>query len=185
MRKVTVKIEGISPYSQSRMHDEPKLDKETSNDYENRTWRERCNADKDGMVVIPAMAFKQALPIACKKIGRQIPGRGKSTYTKYFEGDVLCVADAKLGLHKDDMRKVTINAHANGQRGSGTRVKRHFPVVDEWQTEVEFLIFDDTITKDVFEETLTAAGMGVGVGRFRPENGGVNGRFRPVEFIWE
>ena len=36
MRKVKVHIEGIAPYSQSRMHDEPKLDKETADAYEER-----------------------------------------------------------------------------------------------------------------------------------------------------
>lgn len=185
MRKVKVHIEGIAPYSQSRMHDEPKLDKETADAYEERTWREKCTVDKDGFMVIPAMAFKQALPVAAKKLGKQIPGRGKSTYTKYFEGDVLCVSDAKLGVKKEDARKVTINAHSDGVRGSGKRVKRHFPVVDTWSTDVEFMIFDDTITPEVFEEVFSAAGMGVGVGRFRPENGGVNGRFRPVSFEWE
>jgi hypothetical protein len=27
--------------------------------------------------------------------------------------------------------------------------------------------------------------MGVGVGRFRPENGGLNGRFRATHFDWQ
>lgn len=184
MREVTVTIEGLSPYSASKMHDAPKLDKETHDAYDQRTWREKCNTNAAGEVVIPAMAFKQALPTAAKRLGKQIPGRGKSTYTKYFEGDVICTADVPIGVMKDDIPSITINANADGVRGSGKRVKRTFPQTDTWSGTVNFMVLDDTITPEVFEEVFTTAGMSVGVGRFRPENGGINGRFKPVRFDW-
>lgn len=184
MRQVTVTITGISPYSASRLHEAPKLDKEGHEDYDRRTWREKCNTDKNGVVVIPAMAFKQALPVASKKLGLQIPGRGKSTYTKFFEADVICLEDASLGVHKDEVASVTINANADGVRGSGKRVRRTFPVIPEWSTKATFAILDNTITRPIFEEVMRAAGMGVGVGRFRPENGGINGRFKCEAFEW-
>ncbi len=185
MRHVSVTFTGVSPYSQSRMHDTPKLDKERPDDYERRTWREKCTTDKSGQVVIPAMAFKQALPVAARKLGLQIPGRGKSTYTKYFEADVLCEDDVPLGVKKDDVASIVINANADGVRGSGKRVKRIFPIIHDWSGVVRFTIFDDTITESVFEEVFKAAGFGVGIGRFRPENGGYNGRFAPTAFDWQ
>lgn len=185
MRQVTVTFRGLSPYSQSRMHDTPKLDKERPDDYETRTWREKSTTDKNGVVHIPAMAFKQALPVASKRLGMQIPGRGKSTYTKYFEGDVICNADVSLGVHKDEVASIAINANSDGVRGSGKRVKRIFPIIYDWEGQAEFTIFDDTITREVFEQVFTAAGMSVGIGRFRPENGGLNGRFEPVRFDWK
>lgn len=184
MRQVTVTIRGISPYSASKMHDAPKLDKEGHEDYDKRTWREKCNTDKAGNVVIPAMAFKQALPVACRKLGLQIAGKGKATYTKFFEADVICLEDAPLGVHKDDVIPVTINANADGVRGSGKRVRRIFPVVPEWRTKAVFAVLDNTVTNKVFEQVMHAAGMGVGVGRFRPENGGINGRFVCEAFEW-
>ena len=186
MRSVTVHIHGITPYSQSRQHDEPKLPKETPSDWEARTWREKCTTDDAGMIVIPAMAFKQALPVAARRLGDQIPGRGKSTYTKYFEADVICEGDAPLGVHKNAVAGLTINANSDGVRGSGKRVKRTFPVIPApWQTTARFTIFDDTITREVFERVFTAAGLSVGVGRFRPENGGLNGRFTAGRFDWD
>lgn len=184
MRQVTVTIRGISPYSASRIHDTPRLDKEGHDDYDRRTWREKANTDRDGTVVIPAMAFKQALSAAAKKLGLQIPGRGKSTYTKFFEADVICLENARLGIHKDATLPITINANADGVRGSGKRVPRTFPVVEQWATKATFAIMDDTITRAVFEKVMAAAGLGVGVGRFRPENGGINGRFACEAFDW-
>lgn len=184
MRHVTVAIRGISPYSCSRMHETPKLDKESHDAYEARTWREKCNTDKAGRVVIPAMAFKQALPVACKRLGLQLPGRGKATYTKYFEADVLCEGDAAIGVTKDEVQPIRINANVDGVRGSGKRVVRIFPIIAEWSARPAFTIFDDTVTPAVFEEVMKAAGMSVGVGRFRPQNGGLNGRFVCEAFEW-
>ena len=184
MRQVTVTFVGTAPYSQSRMHDAPKLDKERPDDYEARTWREKMTCDAGGNVFIPAMAFKQALPIASKRLGLQIPGRGKSTYTKYFEADVICNADVPIGHKKDDAQSITINANSDGVRGSGKRVKRIFPIFYQWGGKADFTIFDDTITREIFEQVFTAAGLSVGIGRFRPENGGLNGRFEPVKFDW-
>lgn len=184
MRSVTVTLRGLSPYSQSRIHDTPKLPKEAPDAYELRTWREKCTTNAAGEIVIPAMALKFCLPVAARKLGRQIPGRGKSTYTKYFEADVICEADVPLGIHKDAVDSVTINAHSTGIRTDGKRVRRTFPMIAEWEGRARFLIMDDTITREVFEETIVAAGLGVGIGRFRPENGGINGRFECTRFEW-
>jgi hypothetical protein len=184
MRTVKVKMVSDSPYSQSKMHEAEKLPKERPGDYEVRTWREKCTTDANGQIVIPAMALKFSLAAAAKKLGMQIPGRGKATFTKYFEADVICVDNPPLDVQKDDVDSVRINANADGVRGSGKRVWRTFPVINQWESEATFMIMDDTITKEVFEEVFTAAGMGIGIGRFRPEKGGINGRFSATAFEW-
>lgn len=185
MRTVTVILESTAPYSQSRMHDTPKLDKERPDDYEVRTWREKTTCNADGIIEIPAMGLKQALDRAAKVIGEQIPGKGKATYTKFFTSGVLCTGNVSLGVHKDEVAGQTINANSDGVRGSGKRVKRTFPVIPAWKGTAEFIILDDTITPEVFERTLRTAGQIVGIGRFRPENGGLNGRFKVVQFAWQ
>ena len=184
MRSVTVHLESTAPYSQSRMHDTDKLDKERPDDYEKRTWREKCTYDENGTVEIPAMALKQALDRAARVMGEQIPGKGKATYTKFFTSGCLCTSNVSLGVHKDSVASVTINANSDGVRGSGKRVKRTFPVIPSWSGVAEFVILDASITKDVFERTMKTCGQIVGIGRFRPENGGLNGRFKPTKFEW-
>ena len=186
MRRVKVHFEGISTYSQSKMHEEPKLPKETADAYETRTWRSKCTVDKDGNILIPAMAIKFSLAAAAKKLGTQIPGRGKSTYTKYFEADVVPMNDAKLEVKQADVKSERLNVNADGVRGSGKRVWRTFPVIDAgYKSYIEFTIMDDTITKEVFEDVFYAEGNGIGIGRFRPEKGGTNGRFRATKFEWQ
>lgn len=181
---VTVSLESISPYSSSRMHDTPKLDKERPDEYEQRTWREKLTADEAEQAVIPAMAFKQALDRCAKVLGLQVPGKGKATFTKHFLSGCLCESDVQLGVKKDQVQSVTINAHADGVRGSGKRVKRTFPVIPKWAATAKFIILDDAITKDVFERVMKESGQFVGVGRFRPENGGLNGRYKATKFEW-
>lgn len=178
----TVKLQSTAPYSASRKHDTEKLNRETHEDYETRTWREKSNYDKDGIVFIPAMAFKQALDDVAKMFSTQIPGKGKSTYTKHFKSGVFCMENVSIGIHKDDMNMVAINANSDGVRGSGKRVKRLFPETPSWSADVQFMIADDTITDEVFEKTIKDAGMFIGVGRFRRQNGGMYGSFK-VESI--
>jgi hypothetical protein len=177
MRTITARLKSVSPYSQSRHYDTPKLDRELAKDYEARTWRDRLHTDKDGNVFIPPMAFKNALAEAAKFMGIQIPGKGKSTYTKHFEAGVLVVNPLPLGLSKDDVQGEWLFVPSDGRRGSGSRVDKCFPVIPEWSGEVEFYVLDDIITEDVFRQHLEAAGQFIGIGRFRPRNNGYYGRF--------
>jgi hypothetical protein len=191
MRHVKVHLENIpgSPYSQSAKHETPFLDRETHNDYEVRTWREKMTINKDGVVCVPGMGFKQCVDTAAQKLGEKIPGRRGATYKNFFASGFFCDADVPLSngkpILKKDVDSVSINAHANGKRGSGSRVPRRFPSMPKWHGVAEFTIIDDVITREVFERHVKAAGVIVGIGRFRPENGGTNGRFRAVKFEWE
>lgn len=184
MKIVEVDLVSTAPYSQSRMHDTVRPDKETHDAFEKRTWREKCTTDDAGNVVIPAMSFKQALDSVAKRMGIQIPGKGKATYTKHFVGGVICEADVPIGYHKDTIPSITINANSDGIRGSGKRVQRTFPQVPNWKGTARFLVLDDTVTPEVFEKHIREAGRFIGIGRFRPEKGGLNGRFEPTAFRW-
>lgn len=184
MRKVTLTLKSLAPYTQSRQHHTPKLEKEAADAYEARTWLEKTTTYPEGHICIPAMAFKQCFDRSAKMLGMQIPGRGKSTYTKHFTAGVIVPENLRLATKKDEVTKLTINANADGVRGSGKRVVRHFPQVPSWDGKLTVYILDETITPEVFEKHAREAGMLVGVGQHRPENGGSNGRFSCERFDW-
>ena len=73
---------------------------------------------------------------------------------------------------------------ADGRRGSGKRVTKHFPVIQKWAGDVMFYVLDETITEDVFREHLEEAGRFIGIGRFRPRNNGFYGRFTVKSVKW-
>lgn len=186
MKVATCTLESMSAYQPSRSisHEIEKLPRETPDAYEERTWRHKCHTMPDGKVFIPPMAFKMAVDSAAKSLGRQIPGRGKSTYTKFFLSGVLVMEPVVLPYTKDDAQKDRIYCNADGVRGSGKRVWRNFPRFDSWKANVDFHVLADEITKDVFEEHLKQAGAFVGIGRFRPQNGGFYGRFKVNGINW-
>lgn len=184
MRIAIAHLKSISPYSQSRAHETEKLNRETADEFEKRTWREKCHATKEGNMFIPPMGFKQSLDRAAQMLGHQIPGKGKSTYTKFFLSGVMCIDPIVLPNKKAEVKGEKIHANADGKRGSGKRVWRTFPVVDEWQAKVPFHVIADEISEDVFEEHLKQAGAFVGIGRFRPGNGGYFGRFKVERIEW-
>lgn len=184
MKQAVAYLESISPYSQSRFHDTEKLSKENSQDYEERTWRDRLHRTDDGRVFIPPMSFKNALSEAAKFSSRQIPGKGKATYTKHFEAGILVMEPLILPVQVDDVPGEWLFVPADGVRGSGKRVKKCFPVIHQWEGEVTFHVLDDTITKDVFAQHLEEAGSFIGIGRFRPRNNGFYGRFGIKHISW-
>jgi hypothetical protein len=178
-------LESVSPYSQSKFHDTPKLDKENPNDYERRTWRERVHGNDKGKIFIPPMAFKNCLSEVAKFLSQQIPGKGKTTYTKHFEAGILVTDPLELEVSKDDVVGEWLFVPSDGRRGSGKRVTKCFPRINSWRGMVTFYILDDTITPEVFENHLREAGNFIGIGRFRPRNNGYYGRFRVVSTTWK
>jgi len=184
MKIARATLESTAPYSQSRAHFTEKQNKEGADDYEKRTWRERMHVGEDGRVFIPPMAFKNAVSEVAKFLSKSIPGKGKATYTKHFEAGVLVIEPLVLPVKKDDVAGEWLFVPADGRRGSGKRVRRCFPVIPKWSGEVTFMVLDDTITQEVFEEHLREAGNFIGIGRFRPRNNGFYGRFAVKKVRW-
>ncbi len=190
MQIATANLESISPYSQSKHYEIEKIGRasgattESAKDYEIRTWRERCHVDDKGHVMIPPMAFKNALSEIAKYLAIQIPGKGKSTYTKHFEAGVMVLDGLTLPITKADVPGEWLFVPASGKRGDGKRVSKCFPVIQSWAGPVTFHILDDVITHEVFERHLVEAGNFIGIGRFRPRNNGYYGRFKVAKVSW-
>ena len=87
-------------------------------------------------------------------------------------------------IHANKVGSVRIHANADGVRGSGKRVFRTFPVIPVWSGVLDVMISDPDLPDAVFERVVIAAGRCQGVGRFRPEKGGSNGRFTVTKFEW-
>jgi len=184
----TITLESLTPYSQSRQHDEPKLEGENHEAYDIRTWRSKLSvADRNGSqtVVIPAHGLHQAIAAAAKYSKRQIPGQGKATWTAKFLSGITLMEDPALNIDPASVQSVTISANADGVRGSGKRVPRRFPIIPSWSATFDFYILDPITGEDVFREMVEIAGMFIGVGRFRPEKGGTNGRFKIAALHWQ
>lgn len=187
MKRAIVKLRSIenSPYSQSKHINVPKKEKESAEDYEMRTWRERIHRTDDGFVKIPGTQFSQCIKEAAKFLSIGIPGKGKSTYTKHFDAGIMVLEDLVLPVKVKDVESEDHFVPSDGRSGGTTRVNKRFLFLPKWEGKVEFLIVDDTITKDVFEYHLKNAGILIGVGRFRPRKKGTYGRFEILGIKWE
>lgn len=184
MKTVTAHIESVSPYSASKFYQTPKLNRELAKDYEERTWKDRAHYTDDGHVYIPPMDFKLALESTAQFLGMQIPGKGKSTYTKHFRSGILVMEGLVLKETKDTIQGIWLHVPSDGKKGGSKRVLKCFPIIPEWGGAVTYHLLDDIIANDVFEEHLHKCGNFNGIGRWRPQNGGLNGRFVVKKFIW-
>ena len=184
VRLATVRIKSVANYSHSKYLEEPKMKGEQAAEYEKRCWRGRIHRDQDGIAFIPPMAFKMALAEAAQFLSQKVPGKGQATFTKHFRAGVMVHEPLSLGLHYENVPGETFLVAADGKKNGSTRVQRTFPVFYDWGGDVNFIVTDQTIDEETFRDTLDTAGMMIGVGRFRPINGGFYGRFKAESITW-
>lgn len=187
MKIAIVQMESVTPYSQSKHIDEethPAKPKESKDDYESRCWMHRMHVTPDGYVEIPPTAFANCIKASARRLQIQVPGKGKTLFTKYFEAGVMVPEGLKLDVKAADVPRDRLFVPSDGRPGGGKRVFRNFPRIDRWSGKVSFYILDDMITEPVFTQVLRSAGLLVGIGRFRPENRGFYGRFKVASLQW-
>lgn len=182
MLTATVSLSSLSPYSPSRRVEE-RLPKEPWDDYEKRVWKDRAHYNPDGHVIIPPMAFKRSIEAAAKFLRMRIPGKDRSEFGKHFVAGVLVPTCLALPITRDTLEGESLYLSSRGIRGDMDVLKIE-PCIREWSGTVTYYILDETITKDVFMKHLTEAGNFIGIGRFRPMNGGYYGRYSVLKTEW-
>jgi hypothetical protein len=187
---VSVPIVGTSPLSFGRHHQMPKLNENESPDlYERRTFREKTHYDhQTGEVFIPPMCFKKSLEEAPAFLNLgTIPEKKGATYNKFFLSAIMITDRVYIGCKIDEAREEVFFVNPQGKKNAGTRVQRWFATFDNWGGTLTTTILNaDILTPEIFERGLIGAGIFVGVGRFRPQNRGFYGRFKPTgEFNYE
>lgn len=184
-KDVSVTLFSKSPYSPSAPLRSTRGPNESADEFDQRCWREHMHTTGDNKnVVIPCMAFKKALEDAASYKGEKVQGKGGARYGKHFGAGVMMSGDVVLPIRPETVEHKMFYCHADGKRTCGTRVWRRFPDIPSWEGEIVFTIIDPIITKAVFEKTLEAAGLFIGVGRFRPQNKGFYGRFGFKDLVW-
>lgn len=184
VRVAEVTLKSISPMTQSKHYEVPKIGRESHADYEKRTWRLRMHVDDNGELFIPPMALKKALEGAASFLGRKVPGRGQKTYASFFKSTVLVMKPVPLGIRVEDVPGEELFVPSDGKPGGGSRVTKTFGRINNWSGTAEVYVADETISNEVFEEHLKVAGQFIGLGMFRPERGGFFGRFAVEKVKW-
>jgi hypothetical protein len=186
---VSIEIEGITPLSFGKHHNAPYLNNENVLAYEMRTYREKLHVNSDGQIFVPGMMMKKSVDAACKRSGTKIKGRGTSTYTKRFEAGVIPngnfpITRNGIPILKEDVPGEELFVPSDGKRGGGNRVTKWFPIVEQWECSGEFIVWDNLIDPDIFKKTLKEAGFFIGLGRWRPMNAGLYGKFVVTDVTW-
>jgi hypothetical protein len=179
MKTYKVELESKSPIAFGRFYtnDVPKLDRESSSDFETRTWMHRAHVNDNNEVFIPALGVKNALLQAAKYSGKTIPGAGKKTYSAKFASGVLVIDNVVIGK-KADLKPLWLHVPSDGMRGGSKRVMKAFPILESWKGEVSVIVLDEQyLTEEIVKEFMTEAGNFVGLGALRVQNNGILGRF--------
>jgi hypothetical protein len=190
VRTATIKIRGVSALlygSRVNINLFPKKNNESHDDYEKRTWRERCHATEDGRLFTPSFALKRMLATTAKSANERIPGKGMQTWGKKFRTGIMVPEHLIL---TPTTKKADVHGHwafvpSDGKTGGGTRVDRCFPLVQEWGGEFQVILLEECIREDVVLKYAQDAGMNNGLGTWRPQSGGDYGRFKVEGISWD
>ena len=185
----TVTIKGVSTLLCGKMISKelfPKKNKETHDSYEKRTWRERCHYDAKRRLYVPSYALKRMLETTVRYKGDKIVGKGAKTKAGKFKCGVSVTEDMVITpvTTVDDVDGMPKFVPSNGKTGSGTRVSRTFPILQEWGGTFQIMLLDEEIQREWVEEAVVRAGIVNGLGTWRPQNGGNNGRFTVTDISW-
>lgn len=185
LREYLATLVSTAPYCQSRNYaqDVEKEPKEGPDAYERRTWRYRTTIDADGQIIISAEALQFAIRDGAAYLSERIPGRGSEKWTKHFASGIMVPRPIVLPERRENVGGVWVHVNANGRSGRGTRVWRCFPTIQKWQGDITIIVLDDLITDEILRRVVEHAGLFIGVGQNRPQNGGTRGRFRLAEMI--
>lgn len=185
MTRAIVTIKGESPLIFSKRVNWPTARGEKATQQEHDRFREKAHV-RDGSVVIPSVMFQRALASTASLLGRK--RKGNATYGKAFLTGVICTTDMDLGIGPDDLVPEEILCSSDGKKGGtgGSQVLRVFPSIPTpWSGSTEFLIVNEDITEKEFGIHMEQSGWVNGVGSFRPQNGGMNGRYSVADIVWE
>ena len=182
MLKVLCELESMGPVRFNKHLTAEGLPNETKEDYEKRVWQERGEYDDDDKLFLRSVKFRKCIQTAAQWMNIQIPGSGKATYTKHFKGGVIVMNSIAIDVHRGDVQGEWL--FTAPRKNDGKRWVC-FPVVKEWSGILQVNIIDEKITPEVFERVINFAGMGVGIGSYRPEVGGDYGRFEVISLDFE
>lgn len=184
MKTVLAHVKGVSPYSQSKGTQSPRNTGEGADAHDTRIWRERMHVDDKGLVFIPPMAIKNMLSDCARFLSETVPGKGKATYTKHFDAGIMVIQPASLGILAADVKPERLFVPSDGKKGGGSRVWKSFPFIPKWECDIEIILLDPVLVDkpEKVKEYLGHSGKFIGLGRFRPRNGGFYGRFEVTDF---
>jgi len=125
-----------------------------------------------GKFFIPAEHIRGALINAGGMVKSKVGNSRKSM--KNIVAGMFFVFPEKLPIHQDYCidKRSAVNKNIKG------RVISIRPKWEQWETEFELHVDNNTITKETVQEIIENAGQYIGIGSFRPQCNGMFGRFR-------
>lgn len=172
--KVKTKLKGVTQFrKRGYLQTGEEKPKDVSHaEWEEKTKEKRVPINMDGFLTVPATAFKKCVKAAAVKLKRKVPEQGTTAYGSVFATGFKVLGDATLTANIKDAVYPFEQVPSDGKPNGGKKVGKYFPTFPSgWECDVEFYITDSTITEDIFSEVLEFAGMNIGIGTYRPENG--------------
>jgi len=180
MRKIDVKIEGITPLLMNKFNIEDisgeskkfvGMKNVTDDEVERKVYR-----NSKGQIFFPSKWFEGCLIAAGKSF--KIPQKGKATYSKII-GSGISVEPLEI-VNATQKYEIDVQVARNANTGGRIVCKR--PRFDSWGATFQIVVDEEQLSLEVIKRLLEHAGQYVGVGNWRPSLKGKYGKFKVTCF---
>jgi hypothetical protein len=192
MTDFLIPIKGVSPLLQNRrsilIDQEENPDKfkknrsETHQEFSERTWLLKAHKNPEGFIFAPGEWFKETLKASQKRnafpIAPPNAKRQDSSMYDYFVSGVVFEDSIIQSFEGDQIKETDLKPFKKVcilQKKSSIVVIR--PMIPEWKLTISGTIVDAAITEKMLLSAFDWIGKFFGFGDFRPQRGGVFGRF--------
>ena len=179
MKKVAVKVKGLTPLLVNRYDTEGELEKKAK--LKRRGSKELPDIQKklyrNGQGnYIPSEWFEASM----KEAAKQFIEKGRRSYNRSVAGGVEVFPEEIILAPQEWVTDIRSAVNRNCNPPARIIVER--PRFDDWSVGFELHI-DDDLETDVIKEILSFAGKKEGIGGFRPNKNGKFGKFEIEEYI--
>ncbi len=163
--KANITIEGITPLLMNRFINDEELKQITSLKAEEQAERKAYRNKDTGELEVPSSNIISSLRSACQHT---------NINSNVFKGRIIYIKDRAISLNQ---YKFEVDSRTVKSRITRQRELCHRPMLNSWQLSFTLNFNEDAISIAELKELFYYAGSTIGIGDFRPQNGGNFGTF--------
>ena len=169
IKELKIKFSSLSPVLFCKHINAEKLEGETPQQQEERTWKQRAHYDSLGKVMIPGFMLQSSLEPAAKLLGKRVNNAKMGKALTHYIRLIQITGDICTPITESTLEGKIAFVSANGQVG-GSKVPRTYPIIPKWEGVliVSYPTIGNVLNDDLVMEHLQVAGNFIGVGHWRP-----------------
>lgn len=186
MKTYLAVIEGTTPMLQNRFSDDAEVERSSRKVHVKKedpreAAEKAANRTAKGELFLPGAAVARML----REVGASHKQRGSRKSIKFVIPAAVLVQEDQIVLRNSEGKALTdfeVDSRPVVIPSTKGRVMRHRPRMNQWHCEFTLEVNDELLEPNLIHQLLVEGGQQNGLGDYRPEKGGMFGKFHVVSW---